>query len=547
MKKIFLMASAMMAFSAFAQDGGDEPKTYSPGFVIEVAKVNPGDDPEVIEMVPTDHTKSEAQTPVYNAKVTIPVFEDTHTKYQYTVYYTPQDGGETVKAGFSQIERGFEDGELTVMVAAWIQKDGTAFVSFSNTPYVICDSNWTAMGYFEGSSTGDPQTTYLNDSEKKDYATIRNIDLGKSTNDYIAGGNNQYQAYFVEGETPGKKKNGLWKAVFDYSKASITFEEVHSFTVEIAKYRTFVAPAQAILPVGLTAYHFAGYSDGVMTMDPIEGKIIPANVPVILTADTEGEYTIRLTGEHDFQFSDDGKRAWMASTAEPGSIYYGVHQPNYVPLPGYLFDGEKFVKVSSRTIVDTFRCDIRLTEEEATDVEEITVVYNEPKEDVLYIHYTTQTGDYDSTHDQKLTKNNDNEYVLESLQITGSDLTHFVLSKYNFSEESDLTRSNATWTGFNGTIYHVTDDGLEEIDPESAEEIKPMSYSAGNYMLRVATDDNGKPASVDMTPNVGTGIESITSDESYKENAEMFNVLGQKVNENYKGIVIRNGKKLILR
>lgn len=546
MKQLLLLSTGLMAFStlpAFAQDEVEEPDTYSPGFVIEVNRINPADDMLVIEMAPTDHTKSGANTPVYNATVTVPVFENSHTKYWFNVIYTPEEG-ESLKYDTS-IERGYEEGELTVTIAAWIDDKGALKTSFSNTPYVLCDENWTAMGYFEGSATGQPQTTYLNDSPEKNYSAIRNINLSASTDEFIAGGNNQFQSFFVEGDTPGKKKNGLWKAVFDYSIAAITFEEVHGFTVDIEKYRTFVAPAKATVPTGLKAYHFAGYADGVMTMDPIIGNEIAANVPVILVAETPGEYTLALTGEPEFNFSysSDGKRAWMASTAEEGSIYYGVHQPNFVPMPGYLFDGNKFVKVSSKTIVDTFRCDIRLTDEEAEGIDEIEVVYNE---DVLYLHYTTEDGSYHSTHNEKLLKIDNGDYELKEINFTGEGNTHFVLSNKNFTSTYSMLRAahNDSWSGFKGMVYHLDGENMVAVDPTAADEIKPFSKPAGTYALKVSTDETGVPQTVAMTADTQSGIENIMSE---KGDDYIYNIFGQKVDENYKGIVIRNGKKFMNR
>ncbi|MCH5234690.1 MAG: hypothetical protein J1E16_05300 [Muribaculaceae bacterium] len=47
-----------------------------------------------------------------------------------------------------------------------------------------------------------------------------------------------------------------------------------------------------------------------------------------------------------------------------------------------------------------------------------------------------------------------------------------------------------------------------------------------------------------VTFGEGAGVESIAAD-SYDVNAPVYNVMGQKVNNDYKGIVIKNGKKFI--
>ncbi|MCM1519455.1 MAG: hypothetical protein NC098_01555 [Lachnoclostridium sp.] len=48
-----------------------------------------------------------------------------------------------------------------------------------------------------------------------------------------------------------------------------------------------------------------------------------------------------------------------------------------------------------------------------------------------------------------------------------------------------------------------------------------------------------------QTPNIDAGIDNIIVDAAANENAPMYNVLGQRVNESYKGLVIKNGVKFI--
>ncbi len=48
---------------------------------------------------------------------------------------------------------------------------------------------------------------------------------------------------------------------------------------------------------------------------------------------------------------------------------------------------------------------------------------------------------------------------------------------------------------------------------------------------------------LEFTPSGDSGIESIVADEAAE--APMYNVYGQRVNKDYKGIIIQNGKKFI--
>jgi hypothetical protein len=63
-------------------------------------------------------------------------------------------------------------------------------------------------------------------------------------------------------------------------------------------------------------------------------------------------------------------------------------------------------------------------------------------------------------------------------------------------------------------------------------------------------DKNGKQynmasdASFTITAGEGTGIESLNAEDS---NEPAFNLAGQQVSKNYKGIVVKNGKKAIVK
>ena len=49
------------------------------------------------------------------------------------------------------------------------------------------------------------------------------------------------------------------------------------------------------------------------------------------------------------------------------------------------------------------------------------------------------------------------------------------------------------------------------------------------------------PVNILIQQNGAQGIENVT----FKNNNKLYNVLGQEVNEDYKGVVIRNGEKFI--
>lgn len=52
---------------------------------------------------------------------------------------------------------------------------------------------------------------------------------------------------------------------------------------------------------------------------------------------------------------------------------------------------------------------------------------------------------------------------------------------------------------------------------------------------------------IEFTPATQSGIADIIADETLDENAPIYNVYGQRVNKDYKGVLIQNGKKFLNR
>lgn len=89
---------------------------------------------------------------------------------------------------------------------------------------------------------------------------------------------------------------------------------------------------------------------------------------------------------------------------------------------------------------------------------------------------------------------------------------------------SSLTQAKATYTGGAGVIYIYGSNAINIYD-----------IKANNVGTTVQLDDATKPTA---------GIGAITVDQN-SANAPVYNVAGQKVGQNYKGVVIQNGKKFV--
>lgn len=79
-----------------------------------------------------------------------------------------------------------------------------------------------------------------------------------------------------------------------------------------------------------------------------------------------------------------------------------------------------------------------------------------------------------------------------------------------------------------------------------------FSYPSSNYQLTVDSDGSTvtftyNPATYEVKATVTppTGIEALTIDTD--ANALMYNLAGQRVNKDYKGVVIKNGKKVVVK
>ena len=68
-----------------------------------------------------------------------------------------------------------------------------------------------------------------------------------------------------------------------------------------------------------------------------------------------------------------------------------------------------------------------------------------------------------------------------------------------------------------------------------------VASSAENLEGTVELNCLGLPVNILIQQNGAQGIENVT----FKNNNKLYNVLGQEVNEDYKGVVIRNGEKFI--
>lgn len=130
----------------------------------------------------------------------------------------------------------------------------------------------------------------------------------------------------------------------------------------------------------------------------------------------------------------------------------------------------------------------------------------------------------------------------------GSASTQKQEGMYTANVATSGDEQSFTATGINKDIISITDGGIGLTDGET--------YILHGYFQVKDTDghhyyapnkDNHESFAIQFTyKETPTGINGISTDEA-DENEEIYNIAGQKVGKNYKGLVIKNGKKQIVK
>ena len=109
----------------------------------------------------------------------------------------------------------------------------------------------------------------------------------------------------------------------------------------------------------------------------------------------------------------------------------------------------------------------------------------------------------------------------------------------NEENDEDVTTDRKCYVNVSGTTY-----GNEDVTAENGNIIEFGLAGGKIYTFqKYSGTGNIMVASIEITP-VGTdGISSAVAEKNV--NAPVYNLAGQKVDENYKGVVIKNGKKML--
>ena len=114
-------------------------------------------------------------------------------------------------------------------------------------------------------------------------------------------------------------------------------------------------------------------------------------------------------------------------------------------------------------------------------------------------------------------------------------------SDQNSGKVPTFSPTNATLSGDAPTLT-VKDEFKRIIFTVTATGDVTIEETQKGYNIKNAYIVN----SVDDLPEIVTAIQSVKA-ANVKESAAIYNLAGQKVSDNFKGIAIQNGKKMILK
>lgn len=157
---------------------------------------------------------------------------------------------------------------------------------------------------------------------------------------------------------------------------------------------------------------------------------------------------------------------------------------------------------------------------------------------------TSPAGTYPITVEKGTVTNEQVTYVAGTLTITKAPLTVGVKNE-TITEGDAIPAFTLTYSGFRNSDTEATAFTKSPVARTTATPSSP----AGTYPITVS---GGEAQNYALTYGQGTltieekevdGVSSVKADE--QPNSATYNLAGQKVNAQYKGIVIRNGKKVM--
>lgn len=133
-------------------------------------------------------------------------------------------------------------------------------------------------------------------------------------------------------------------------------------------------------------------------------------------------------------------------------------------------------------------------------------------------------------------------YTIE--KVLGADWNPQSLTKQLEAPAVSVSDNILSWAAVPDALgYAVVKDG-RVVGFTTATSFDISATGAGQYGVRVANERGGLG---DVSKELATGISAVETDEATDADAPRYNISGQRVDKSFKGIVIQNGKKRVVR
>lgn len=249
----------------------------------------------------------------------------------------------------------------------------------------------------------------------------------------------------------------------------------------------------------------------------VENQHITVNSVDGCTISGDNDFTLRINGEVTVAASE------LTNTA-PLSVFVDKPLENRLVFTG-TDDYSKFVSEKENMEFVS-----------ANDTENPGLIIRQ----YMYVHITDENGNIVSTLETKL-QNSNNIYKgnIDVPYTKESTSTYVVLSDRVPSVVALSDGLISTWSGY-GNVYQLSDEGkIEKYEGEG--DLAPISLESGKTYSMTISPAGGVYEAYDNGFLTGIGS-TLVDGADYRDN-KAFDVFGRPVDDNYTGIVIRNGKK----
>lgn len=172
-------------------------------------------------------------------------------------------------------------------------------------------------------------------------------------------------------------------------------------------------------------------------------------------------------------------------------------------------------------------------------------VYNNGNDDLGEVSVLSITG-FTTTVISSVAASSNLQCWITTADGSASTQEHGGMYTENVTTSGDEQSFTATVT--NTDIISITDDGIGLTDGETyiLHGYFQVKDNDGKHYF-APNKDNGESFAIQFTyKDTSTGINGIEGDEADAK-ADAYNIAGQKVGKGYKGIVIKNGKKIVVK